>query len=156
MFEDREHLATVTGWGTGKVVDIGENPGAFSRRMKQATIPLRNVRTCKKATAYNFHTRSMLCAGYISGLASPCFGDHGAPLVIQDPYSRRWVLIGLYSWSEGCGRREKFSYYTRVSKFRKWITSLIRITSWKKADREIHSFHHNWRIDTRNRCLRVL
>ena len=129
MFESREHLATVTGWGTSKVVDIGEYPGAFSRRLKQATIPLRDARTCKKATAYGFHTKSMLCAGYISGIASPCFGDHGAPLVIEDPHSRRWVLIGLYSWSEGCGRREKFSYYTRVSKFRKWITSLIRKTS---------------------------
>eukprot|EP00112_Aurelia_sp_Birch-Aquarium-sp1_P017457 Seg4048.1 transcript_id=Seg4048.1/GoldUCD/mRNA.D3Y31 product="Transmembrane protease serine 6" protein_id=Seg4048.1/GoldUCD/D3Y31 len=126
VFEDQEHLATVTGWGTTSEVDIGQDPGLFSRHLREATIPLRNTRTCKKATAYNFHSRSMLCAGFIDGSASPCFGDHGAPLMIQDPYSNRWVLIGLYSWSEGCGKREKFSYYTRVSKFRKWITSLIR------------------------------
>ena len=127
MFDGREHLATVTGWGTSKIVDIGENPGPFAEKLKEATIPLQNARTCKKAAAYDFHSRSMLCAGFISGVASPCFGDHGAPLVIQDPSSKRWVLIGLYSWSEGCGRKEKFSYYTRVSKFRKWITSQVRM-----------------------------
>ena len=97
--------------------------------LKEATIPLKNMRTCKKATAYDFNPRTMLCAGYIGGSASPCFGDHGAPLVIQDPYSGRWVLIGLYSWSEGCGKGEKFSYYTRVSKFRKWITGMTRNSS---------------------------
>ncbi|XP_065068752.1 transmembrane protease serine 6-like [Rhopilema esculentum] len=129
IFEDREHLSTVTGWGTTTQVDIGEDPGLFSMHLKEATIPLKNMRTCKKATAYDFNPRTMLCAGYIGGSASPCFGDHGAPLVIQDSYSGRWVLIGLYSWSEGCGNGEKFSYYTRVSKFRKWITGMTRNSS---------------------------
>eukprot|EP00794_Sanderia_malayensis_P016185 gene16185-17812_t len=126
-FEDKGHLATVTGWGTTIPVSIGQDPGLFSRYLVEATLPLVHRRICKKSTVYNFHSNSMLCAGHTSGrLSSPCFGDHGAPLVIQDPRTTRWVLLGLYSWSEGCGKPEKFSYFTRVSKFRKWITRVIR------------------------------
>lgn len=125
-FENSAHLATVTGWGTTSIVGIGEDPGLFSRYLREATLPLINRKICKKSTVYNYHSSSMLCAGFVGGSISPCFGDHGSPLAIQDPNSRRWVLLGLYSWSEGCGKPEKFSYYTRVSKFRKWITRITR------------------------------
>lgn len=126
IFENKGHLATVAGWGTTIPVRIGQNPGHFSRYLREANLPLVNRRTCETSTTYGFHSNSMLCAGPIAASLSPCFGDHGAPLVIQDPYSKQWVLLGLYSWSEGCGRPEKYSYYTRVSKFRRWITSIIR------------------------------
>jgi secreted trypsin-like serine protease len=58
----------------------------------------------------------MLCAWSPSG--GPCQGDAGDPLVYDTE------LIGMMSWSFGCG--ELFpSVFTDVTKLREWITESI-------------------------------
>ena len=73
----------------------------------------------------------MLCAGDTTNklVNSPCIGDIGSPLTIKDPKTGRWVLLGLFSWSEGCGQTKKYSYYTRVSWYTKWINDITGIWS---------------------------
>lgn len=70
----------------------------------------------------------MLCAGTLDNQVAPCIGDGGSPLAIQNPQTKRWALLGLYSWSEGCAQPSKFSYYTRVAKFHRWITEITQYT----------------------------
>ncbi|WP_225728897.1 MULTISPECIES: trypsin-like serine protease [unclassified Nocardia] len=44
-----------------------------------------------------------------------CRGDDGGPLVAYK------VLIGLYSWRNGCGTRGYPDIYTRIGDLRTWI-----------------------------------
>ncbi|KAG4067500.1 hypothetical protein HA402_002777 [Bradysia odoriphaga] len=55
----------------------------------------------------------MLCAGLDAGGAAAC--DPGSPLVSGG------VLVGVMSWSVGCGRPNLPSIYSRISTARFWI-----------------------------------
>ena len=62
----------------------------------------------------------MVCAGHFNGtLGDSCTGDSGGPLTIEN--RGRWVLAGIISWGDGCGRIGKYSVYTRVSIYSRWI-----------------------------------
>jgi len=60
-----------------------------------------------------------------SGTPSTCKGDSGSPVVrrrhTQFGQAPRWEMIGLVSWSKGCGRRFRPSVWTRVETFVDWI-----------------------------------
>jgi len=81
----------------------------------------------QKQTAYYFHKKTMLCAGILDNPAAPCIGDGGSPLMLEDPETKKWILLGLFSWSEGCGQPSKYSYYTRVSRYRRWIADTVNL-----------------------------
>ena len=73
----------------------------------------------------------MFCAGHYNGtLGDACQGDSGGPLAIENSLTLsdddvRWVLAGIISWGDGCGRIGKYGVYTRVSKFAGWINGQI-------------------------------
>lgn len=60
-------------------------------------------------------TNNMICAG-TEGKGS-CLGDDGGPLSINQ------VLLGVTSWGLGCGEPAQPHVYTRVARFRQWITA---------------------------------
>lgn len=126
QLERPPHYGTVAGWGTGRKIKLGQKPGPLLSRLREATVPLVSDEQCLKATIYTYDRRSTFCAGFKVKPGSPCFGDVGSPLVIHSPLKRRWLVIGLFGWSEGCGQPKKYAYYTRVSKYRKWIHSVIK------------------------------
>lgn len=73
-------------------------------------------------------TANMMCAGVKSGARSACYGDSGGPLF--DPGKGKPVQLGIVSWGEGpedsdikCGHAEVYAVYTRVAKYRDWITA---------------------------------
>jgi trypsin len=66
-------------------------------------------------------TERMVCGMSIDG--GPCQGDSGDPLVFNGQ------LIGLMSWSYGCGDRQFPAVYTDVTKFRAWIAGYIGVIS---------------------------
>ena len=101
--------ATVSGWGA-------TSPGEWLPRElfeKEATIMYFN--DCK----YLYQgvgdpvTERMLCAG--STIGGPCQGDSGDPLIYGNE------LIGMMSWSFGCGEGKFPAVYTDVTKFGTWI-----------------------------------
>lgn len=50
-----------------------------------------------------------------------CNGDSGSPLAFQDPYTRRFKLVGLVSWGlKQCGTA-KGSIYVNVSNYVDWV-----------------------------------
>lgn len=58
-------------------------------------------------------TARMLCANGMYG--GPCQGDTGDPLVYDSK------LIGMMSWSFGCGEGKFPAVYTDVTKFLSWL-----------------------------------
>jgi trypsin len=58
-------------------------------------------------------TGSMFCASSNDG--GPCQGDTGDPLVYNN------TLIGMMSWSFGCGEGKFPAVYTDATKFWSWL-----------------------------------
>ncbi|KAK2566870.1 Transmembrane protease serine 6 [Acropora cervicornis] len=126
ILESPLQYGTVAGWGSTKPISIGERTGPLSAKLRQVTVPIIPDKECKQATIYSYRKEDTLCAGFKRKPKDPCFGDIGSPLVMQNPRSGRWTVIGLFGWSEGCGQPRKYAYYTRVSKYRKWINSVVK------------------------------
>lgn len=52
-------------------------------------------------------------------------GDSGGPLVCQNGI--HWYLVGITSWGEGCGKKNKPGVYTKVSSVLPWIYSNMQV-----------------------------
>lgn len=109
----------VTGWGRLK-----EN-GPLPRYLHKIRLPIVDQNKCRQSTAFQV-TDNMFCAGYGKEIVGDaCKGDSGGPFVVQ--FHSRWTLLGIVSWGEGCGRPEKYGYYTKVNNFDNWIHRLTAI-----------------------------
>jgi len=97
--------------------------------MHKVNVPIIDQATCKKAHQRYVVTSNMFCAGHYNGtLGDACQGDSGGPLAIDNSLKssdQRWVLAGIISWGDGCGRIGKYGVYTRVSVFARWINDQI-------------------------------
>ncbi|XP_045309989.1 coagulation factor XI isoform X1 [Leopardus geoffroyi] len=103
----------VTGWGYRKLGDKIQNT------LQKANVPLVTTEECQ--TRYRGHkiTNKMLCAGYREGGKDACKGDSGGPLSCK--HNDVWHLVGITSWGEGCGQRERPGVYTNVVEYVDWI-----------------------------------
>lgn len=72
-------------------------------------------------------TSHQVCAGFKKGGKDSCAGDSGGPLLCNydDKSTNRYVLYGVTSYGEGCGRKGKYGIYTKVSTYRDWIEKTI-------------------------------
>ncbi|MBN3296704.1 vitamin K-dependent protein C [Amia ocellicauda] len=105
--------STVTGWGRTQ-----DNSSRMSSALNFITIPLMDHSQCAKVMR-NAPTENMLCAGELGKQKDACGGDSGGPMVTK--YKDTWFLIGLVSWGEGCGQKDKVGIYTKVSNYLQWI-----------------------------------
>ena len=118
-------LGRVTGWG--KTSELG----ALQNRLRTLTIPVVAAADCNDRVAYGdldpttppLVEEIMLCAGRAAGGQDACQGDSGGPLTGTTADGR--LLVGVVSWGKGCGRRNKYGVYTRLSAFSDWITTCI-------------------------------
>lgn len=123
------NMAVVTGWGRKS-----ENSKRLTaKRLYEAGVPIVNQTVCEQSHSKYIVTSNMFCAGYKDGRADACQGDSGGPLAIENSQTpsdddERWVLAGIISWGDGCGRDEKFGVYTRVSAVVAWIIETINLT----------------------------
>ncbi|XP_077618740.1 coagulation factor XI isoform X3 [Crocuta crocuta] len=103
----------VTGWGYRKLGDKIQNT------LQKANVPLVTTEECQ--TRYRGHriTNRMLCAGYREGGKDACKGDSGGPLSCK--HNEVWHLVGITSWGEGCGQKERPGVYTNVVEYVDWI-----------------------------------
>ncbi|KAK9514688.1 hypothetical protein VZT92_025384 [Zoarces viviparus] len=106
--------AWITGWGATR------EGGQAASVLQKAEVRIINSTVCKSLMNDEVTDR-MLCAGVLKGGVDACQGDSGGPLSVTGP-SGRVFLAGVVSWGDGCARRNKPGVYTRVTKYRRWIT----------------------------------
>ncbi|XP_037543664.1 enteropeptidase [Nematolebias whitei] len=110
----------IAGWG--REAEGGTLPDV----LKEAQVPLVDQDTCQHLLPEYTITTSMLCAGYPEGGVDSCQGDSGGPLMCLE--DRRWTVVGVTSFGEGCGRPQKPGGYARVSAFISWIAHNRRLS----------------------------
>lgn len=98
-------VATAVGWGS---LGAGQDTSV----LHQAQVPIVDDQQCGRLFGHfvenaTYDAQQMLCAGGWG--AGICTGDAGGPLVVDG------TLVGIASWSIGCGRYPDF--YTRVSDY---------------------------------------
>lgn len=139
QLEKPPNYGTVAGWGTTRKISLGQYPGSYSTKLREVTVPIVPTRECQRASIYDYDSSLNFCAGFKRIPKSPCMGDIGSPLVMQNPRTGRWLVVGLFGWSEGCGQPRKYSYFTRVSKYKRWIISVIRRRHWIACNETKHA-----------------
>ncbi|XP_066516063.1 coagulation factor X [Hoplias malabaricus] len=112
--------------GFGRIYEGGPQ----STILQKLTVPFVDRATCMESTKFKISNR-MFCAGYDRETKDACQGDSGGPHVTK--YKNTWFVTGVVSWGEGCARRGKFGVYTQVSKYIKWIESVMDKVMPKKG-----------------------
>ncbi|NWH35075.1 PROC protein, partial [Chloropsis hardwickii] len=111
----------VTGWGSKS-----EHNNTYAAYLRYIEIPIVPRNECAQAMSFSV-SDNMLCAGSLGDRKDSCRGDSGGPMFTR--YKDTWFLVGLVSWGEGCGRREKFGVYTKVSQYLEWIQHHIDMSA---------------------------
>ncbi|XP_008334358.1 tissue-type plasminogen activator isoform X2 [Cynoglossus semilaevis] len=97
----------------------------YSERVKRGYVRLwPNERCVPGVLSGRLVTSNMLCAGDTRGLDDACKGDSGGPLVCQ--HNNSMTLMGVISWGDGCGQRDKPGVYTRVTNYISWINEKMK------------------------------
>ncbi|XP_025743526.1 transmembrane protease serine 11A-like [Callorhinus ursinus] len=97
--------------------------GESQNNLREAKLKIISDDVCKQPHVYGHDIKSgMFCAGYLEGIYDACRGDSGGPLVVKD-LKDTWYLIGIVSWGDNCGQKNKPGVYTNVVYYRNWITS---------------------------------
>ncbi|CAH0752052.1 unnamed protein product [Diatraea saccharalis] len=109
--------ALAAGWGS-----LTEE-GKVSCTLQEVEVPVMSNQECRK-TKYtaSMISDNMLCAGYPqTGAKDSCQGDSGGPLITERKFDKRYELIGVVSWGNGCARPGYPGVYTRVTNYLDWI-----------------------------------
>uniref|UniRef100_A0A1A7XNI6 Plasminogen activator n=1 Tax=Iconisemion striatum TaxID=60296 RepID=A0A1A7XNI6_9TELE len=94
----------------------------FSERVKRGHVRLWPRERCvPEVLSGRTVTSNMLCAGDTRGLDDACKGDSGGPLVCR--HKDRMTLMGVISWGDGCGNKDKPGVYTKVTHYIDWINN---------------------------------
>ena len=110
MFPD---TATVSGWGTF-------NDWVANAWLNEATVKVFEKDNC--GSMNSLMTEDMLCAGFKKGGRDACRGDDGGPLIASDIAKHNaQTLIGIYSFSSGCGLEDYPGVYANVTHFTSWL-----------------------------------
>ncbi|KAK1802830.1 hypothetical protein P4O66_021368 [Electrophorus voltai] len=104
----------VSGWGAT------QSGGEVSSSLQSATVPLLSARQCARHGLSSWS----VCAGYLKGGSDTCQGDSGSPLACEDSV---WKLVGVASWSQGCGRRNNPGIYTSIIQALPWIQQNMEV-----------------------------
>ncbi|XP_016404387.1 vitamin K-dependent protein C-like [Sinocyclocheilus rhinocerous] len=116
-------VTVVTGWGKDN-----ETSNRFSSTFNFIEIPIIDNKECSRHMLNNL-TQNMLCGGVLGQIKDACEGDSGGPMMTL--FHDTWFLIGLVSWGEGCGQKDKLGIYTKVSSYLDWIDSVRH--GWDKV-----------------------
>lgn len=116
-------MVIISGWGKQFLQRLPET-------LMEIEIPIVDHHTCQKAYAPTKKnvTRDMICAGYKEGGKDACAGDSGGPMVTLDRERGHWYLVGVVSWGDDCGKKDRYGIYSYVYSNKNWIQ---RVTSMK-------------------------
>ncbi|KAM9594156.1 coagulation factor X [Morphnus guianensis] len=97
--------------------------GRLSKKLKVLEVPYVDRNTCKQSTNFAI-TENMFCAGYETEQKDACQGDSGGPHVTR--YKDTYFVTGIVSWGEGCAKKGKYGVYTKLSRFLRWVRTVMR------------------------------
>ncbi|KAH3746872.1 transmembrane protease serine 3-like [Dreissena polymorpha] len=113
-------VCTVSGWGATYYDPNGRAP--VTDQLEYVNLRTISNTDCTYYLGYGSIHPSNICAGATStGGQDACQGDSGGPLVCKR--SNGWVLTGVVSWGDGCGKARRPGVYTRVTSFLDWVRS---------------------------------
>ncbi|XP_065343147.1 trypsin-1-like [Cloeon dipterum] len=108
-------IGTASGWGTT------QEDGKPSCVLREVDVPVMSNEDCRKTNyTEQMITDNMMCAGYPDGQKDSCQGDSGGPFITERA-DKRFELIGVVSWGNGCARPGFPGVYTRVTRYLDWI-----------------------------------
>ncbi|OWF48483.1 neurotrypsin-like [Mizuhopecten yessoensis] len=120
------YMCYATGWG--------DTEGTGDQDvLRQVRLPLYSDAACRQFYGSRVSS-NMLCAGYDFGGKDSCRGDSGGPLVCKEAGRRKWTLVGVTSWGEGCASVGHPGVYTRTQKYLRWIREFV------KGDRKTRTY----------------
>ncbi|EGP09592.1 putative serine protease [Bradyrhizobiaceae bacterium SG-6C] len=133
--EEPGRMSTVTGWGTLRAIRNGKDvitqeavrpndPRYFTDRLMEVEVPLVSEEVCREAyrgSSGKIDGR-VLCAGLQQGGRDSCQGDSGGPMVTKS-HDGLYQQIGIVSFGKGCGQKDGYGVYSRVSAFGDWLRS---------------------------------
>lgn len=50
-----------------------------------------------------------------------CAGDSGGPMVTKDEGADPWYLVGVVSWGDDCGKKDRYGVYSYIYPNKDWI-----------------------------------
>ncbi|XP_078232940.1 uncharacterized protein LOC110070565 [Pogona vitticeps] len=90
--------------------------------MQEAKVDRFPAEECNSTSWYNGDIREHnLCAGYEKAGIDSCKGDSGGPLMCTEEASLPFWVIGVTSWSRGCGKARRPGVYTATQPFYSWV-----------------------------------
>ncbi|XP_023940053.1 transmembrane protease serine 9 [Bicyclus anynana] len=107
----------ILGWGKKRSTDVHG-----TRILHEAQVSTIQQGVCRRSYWQYAITDDMVCAG--RGHRDSCAGDSGGPLLCRDR-NMRYVLQGITSFGDGCGKRGKYGIYTRTAGYVNWIRDVI-------------------------------
>jgi len=111
-------LASVAGWG------LTDESGEVSNILRHVTVELVSRQICNGIASYSGSISELqVCAGFPQGGKDSCQGDSGGPLMVTS--GNRYVLAGVVSFGEGCGRPNKYGVYTNVAVIQSWAAAVM-------------------------------
>lgn len=149
---------TVIGWGT-----VTDTPGAqLSPILNQVQINVidhekcvnnyMDSRDCRhgdhfkrgprdKCLAFALVPDATMCAGEENGGKDSCGGDSGGPMIVKDNFHSH-VQVGITSWGQGCGRKDRPGVYVNIGFFSGWIHQMIKQHGYKAQSTRWYSKAH--------------
>ncbi|XP_040606965.1 mannan-binding lectin serine protease 1 isoform X2 [Mesocricetus auratus] len=115
-------MVIVSGWGKQFLQRFPEN-------LMEIEIPTVNHDTCQKAYTplKKKVTNDMICAGEKEGGKDACAGDSGGPMVTTDKEGDQWYLVGVVSWGEDCGKKDRYGVYSYIYPNKDWIQTVTGV-----------------------------
>lgn len=105
----------------GRAAGWGWTGSRYARRLTAVDLPVWSLEACRKAPGFaKLVYDSNMCAGFPEGRRDACKSDSGGPFACRAA-SGHWVLCGVVSWGDGCGRAGYPAVFARVASFRAWI-----------------------------------
>ncbi|NP_956650.1 vitamin K-dependent protein C precursor [Danio rerio] len=116
-------VTIITGWGKNN-----QSATSYNSTLHYVELPIVDNKECSRHMMNNL-SDNMLCAGVLGQVKDACEGDSGGPMMTL--FHDTWFLVGLVSWGEGCGQRDKLGIYTKVASYLDWIDSVRQ--GWDKV-----------------------
>lgn len=109
----------VVGWGKNAFSRFGK----LSNHLHWTSVQMVRRADCNAPRSYAGRIdQTVYCAGRED--IDSCQGDSGGPLLATDR-NLNFVIVGVVSWGEGCGKSNKPGVYTRVPLFLDWINARL-------------------------------